>query len=423
MPEERSALLRYVLDSPWSDFYRRLYKDKLSELSTRPFGEDVWGHVPFLTRADITQTPLGNRVFVDPKDVYTIRSSSGTTGSTVLLTPRTGTRPTLRDYPNISVRGYLSFLNPHHVVEEGFRQDGLRIPVVAGDLASPEVSIGMAAALSVNVMKVYVHSLERLRPALEKTGLIHSLEAIEFFGERVSHPTFRHIRSLFPKATLIFTCGMSEAQGNFGYRTVAPQENVEGLWYESRTEYFLEILTEAGASAHPEPYTEGELIMTTLAPFTRAFPLIRYKTGDRVLVCASSAPGQFTFTTLGRDGGDRLKMLSGMIWRDEVERVLTRVLGEAFTGEYEFELDDTPSDNSWHERGIIRLPSDLYKTIHVEEVADTVAEELRVGPERSYADGVRLGLYGNLTMDALLPQARPGKRIHLYRTKDSHKKP
>lgn len=415
MKNDRAELLQFVLTSPWSDFYRTLYGTTVSP--DTPFSEDVWSSLPLLERRHLTETPLTKRTFVDPGAVTTIRPSSGTSGGAVVMSARSGMHPINKQYRDagITVTGYLAFVQPHHIIEMAFEQDGLLIPVIQGDLSDLRGTAALAAALPINAVRCYSYVISHLAPELIRAGLSEKIQSLMFLGERLSKAELMRIRALFPNATIFLNYGMSEAQGEIAVAVLSRDEEIPvHPVCTTLPGYFVELKTEHGITSTPKPGDEGELILTTLGSYAHASPALRYLSGDSVRIVSCEKPGVFSMIILGRTEGDRLKLLSGILWPEEVDRVLHEVLGERFDGDYELEV----VPENLKERGIVYLNPAVLDTVPA-GAADVIAENIRVSPERTYAQGVRDGLYGPLTLSSLPKEKRPGKRRRLYRRAES----
>lgn len=414
--EQRSSLLSRVLDSALSDFYRTRFAGIKIELPLKD--EAAWAHLPLLSRDDISNTPFWDRVYAPRENMSVIRPTSGTSTAGILLTPRQGNRAVARRFEDagVHITGALTFLNPHHLVEEGFRMDGVDIPVIGGDPLFPELSVRMAAQLPINLLLVYTYFIDRIISTLVSSGLAERISCIELIGERLSLPMQRRIRSVFPHAVCTIDYGASDTQGDFARGFLLPGHEGQEIEYESIPDYFLELLREDGTTtASPEEGEEGELVLTLLAPFGNAFPIIRYRIGDYVHVVRTIEPGHLVLSPLGRVESDKLKLSGGTLWPSEIERAILETFGPGFTGEYIFEVDDREEGGHIREGCTLFVPS-AYLPRDNAASAQTFAEVLRVTPVRSYADGMRSGFYAPLRIQELTEDLPAGKRKRMRRT-------
>jgi phenylacetate-CoA ligase len=94
-------------------------------------------------------------------------------------------------------------------------------------------------------------------------------------------------------------------------------------------DYFIpEIIDPESGKELPEG-KEGELVITTITK--EAFPLIRYRTGDRTYIKSSPCPCGRTFRRMGRVSGrlDDMIILNGQnMFPSQFEQILTEVIGK-----------------------------------------------------------------------------------------------
>jgi phenylacetate-CoA ligase len=100
----------------------------------------------------------------------------------------------------------------------------------------------------------------------------------------------------------------------------------EGFHF-SEDHFYPEIIDPASGAPAP-PGAEGELVITTLS--TYAFPLVRFKSGDRTSLVAAPCPCGRTLVRLGEISGrtDPIFSVGGIkVHPDQIARLLTEVLG------------------------------------------------------------------------------------------------
>lgn len=400
--EERSRVLEHVWRSELSTFYRAHHADAVRDLPLQ--SESDWVRVPLLSREDIAQAPFWDRLYVPRKDVNVVRPTSGTSGRGITLSPRANYLSTvLDDFTALGIRvtGGLFFMNPPHMFEAHL---SAAVPIVGGDPMHPEISAALAKRAGVNILVCYPHLVGKIEHALRSSGLAGDLLGVYPFGEYLSRTVREHFAKLFPNAFFINTYGASELYGEVAtVKFSAKDYEAEGYRLREPPDNFLELFGENGTTATPEIGQEGELIVTSLGPAAQAFPMIRYRTGDSVRVLSREGPGRFVFEVLGRAEMDKLKLNGGVLWPEEVDRVLSAVLGGSFAGRYLFELIVDTGESGMLQRGIIHLPEVVLPGRGAEtETAARIASMLHVTPSRTYADGIRDGLYGPLSFQKLV---------------------
>lgn len=104
-------------------------------------------------------------------------------------------------------------------------------------------------------------------------------------------------------------------------------EEKNGL-HISEDHFIPEIIDPESGKELPEG-KEGELVITTITK--EAFPLIRYRTGDRTMIQSSPCPCGRTFIRMGRVSGrlDDMIILNGQnMFPSQFEQILTEVIGK-----------------------------------------------------------------------------------------------
>ena len=415
MRKEVSDLLVSVMNSQWSDFYRRLYKQQHADIVAGNVSQSLWQKLPLLTREHITATQVTQRTFVAPHLLEAVRATNGTSGRSVLLIPRNG-GPSMRErFEGFSPRGILTFVNPAHLTEQGVHSvDGLHIPVIAGDPAAPAASIRVAAKVNVDAVTIYPYLLERLLDVFQEQQFATCIRILETFGEHLTRAQRQRYKQIFPNATLRAVFGAVEVSGSpallLSHAETEIFEGNQGYYFELRKEESGEI------SDSPNSGEEGELIVTTYAKSAEAFPVIRYRLGDFVRVIRSIEPGRFVFEVLGRIDSDKVKILSGIIWLHEVERALAVSLGSLFSGQYVCVVEIVPDATGVvRERVNVLLPAEVLRDVAQHKSAEWIASELRVSDTRTYAHGVQEGLYMPVTFGVLKDDGSIRKTRRLYR--------
>jgi phenylacetate-CoA ligase len=95
-------------------------------------------------------------------------------------------------------------------------------------------------------------------------------------------------------------------------------------------DHFLAEIIDPGAGTPLPPGKEGELVLTTLT--AKAYPLIRFRTGDLALITAEPCPCGRTFARLEMTGGraDQLVVIRGVkLHPDLIEGIMTRMAKNA----------------------------------------------------------------------------------------------
>ena len=386
------ALVTSVTAADGSPTYRRLYGMEGAGVKTID-SWDAWRSLPLLTKEYLQSIPLSERSFAPRHDLDAMYVSSGTTGKPPFFSVRTRIpgyeyRTALFRNP----RAFLSAVGPPYRQQYWLSTLEKPAPVVALDPKRMDASVKLAAAAGVDGMFVFVHHIPLLAELMREHGIAEQMRYVEVTGEMCSDAMYRYLRKMFPHAVLVASFGATEIEDT--PFAISGSDGEEALrTFTAKAGCFLELVdAETGTTLTPSTGVEGELLLTTYAEGGMAFPMIRYRIGDRVRV-TSVGNGTWSFTSLGRANVDFIKIPGGILHADEIERVLTSVdssLGERF----EAHVYEHASSHGPVSEVVLHIDAQGYDT---GILAARVAAELRIGPSFTYADGVKRGLYNKLS--------------------------
>jgi len=264
--EKLTTLMQEVCSSTHTSFY----KDRLPA-----FGSDSVSTIedlPFLERKDLTKTHPSDRCFVDEGKVDFVAYTSGTTGGEPLLTYLAEVDDYFVDPSwGLDVSRLLVVFPPLNKSFGGTfiqqcRQATKPLMPVFGDITNMATSAYLAASVGCDAVYATPSLALQLAPALKK---YYSTEAINFLaisGETIGESKLEILQALYPNAYIANLYASSEiGQFIMGPTRQMMLDGAQGF----------RILPEAVVAAE---LVDGELVITY--GLNRAFPLIRYKTGD-----------------------------------------------------------------------------------------------------------------------------------------------
>lgn len=289
LPKIRQVL-DSVLSSPHSDFYRKKYKDMGIEPSSINTYED-FQKIPFLTKDEILSADLESRIFV-PKDKITHYAfSSGTTNQNKVLI-----MPHVRPKKEVPETKYV--FDEDKLRKMGVKNFLILLPILTGAATmvrkTPKNYIVDTFGDTSNLRKTaliaegigtdsVVSTATILYFFIEELTKVHfdfsKIKWIWLLGEPCSSEKYELLKSTFPNAIFNFTYGAAESTSGLtirGYRCEYLKNDNTPI-YHTMPIFLFETADEDGnieIGANP-----GELIQTDLLT-NKAFPLIRYKTGD-----------------------------------------------------------------------------------------------------------------------------------------------
>ncbi len=386
-------------------FYRRLYGMKEGDAPLSINSWEEWKTLPLLTKSDLLNEPLSERSFLPIRDVDYLTSTSGTTGTLPLFSPRTQ----LLEYEfrtefyDAAGPVFSSKLVPHQQ-EQFLSARNLWPRVVVIDPRNPESSVRLARAAGVDAIFAFLSHIPLVAGHMVRESIAENIRFIEVAGETCSRAQFEYMHRTFPNAVIISTYGLSEVENSPVGIPCRPMTAGNPLpVYHAKDGVYLELLdTKTGTVLEPEAGVEGELVITAYRGEPAAFPTLRYKSGDTVRVVDEhcTAHGSWSFTVLGRSDIDFVKIPGGMLKVDEIGRTL-RALNDVVTDNFVLHLRNA-ADGA-RTRAILHV--EPHAAVDLAVLAGRIAIELRVSPTSSYADGVAQGLYEPLICQ-LLDKAR-----------------
>lgn len=396
LTKRKEEALRLVLENKYSAFYREHYATILPK-------PHHWHDIPFLTREAIMRVPLAKRTFIPADAVDSIGMTSGTSGRGLLLIPRDreAPRPTFDTARFLGKEKTIMWFNPFGYVFRTHLEPTQQL--IAGDRAHLEESARLCGAWSVEGLIGAPSILIAFAPYLTKHTEVHTIRRICISTERCSTSQLKELQRLYPGATLAVAYSSVEA----GYVACSPLHPINNhpLALITSPEFFAECID--GAGKEVEPGGEGELVLTSFA--RKAFPLIRYRTGDKIFLLGQIEEN-LLFEVRGRMSEEGVRIPGGEILLIELERALATL--PAHISDYEATLTEigTPS------RILLSITLFVSETPResVGGLAMQLSRELRVNGQRTYEDGVVHGIYAPLLCTAESYRIEHGrKRRHL----------
>lgn len=410
-------LVAECTDSRGPSMYRTLYKVGNEAPSLQIHDWDAWRALPLISKEHLTDTPLANRFFSTPADVEDIRTSSGTSGKTPPFVPRAiphGLEYRL-NYHSFE-KPILAFKVPcmphwHEALQISL---GYSPRVIAFDPKHASASIQLARIAGVDAISTFAFHMPLIGELMLRESMTEQIRFIEMCGESCTKSLFEFLRKTFPNAVLIPQFGAAEVEdkpAGIPCRAITGEEPLSV--YHIKASQFHEIIDPDSLQILPyEPGVEGELVLTSFSALPRSTPLIRYRTGDiiRVLPSRCIEHDDLLFTLIGRVSMDFVKIPGGMLRADETERVL-RTLSETVTDRFELHRFLRPGALGPIVEVVLYVePRGPLESRDLSHIATAIAKNLRVGPSKTYAEGVSEGIYLPLTCRVFTDSKTPIKR-------------
>ncbi|MBI2108561.1 MAG: phenylacetate--CoA ligase family protein [Parcubacteria group bacterium] len=407
--KEALAVLNGVLESNYSNFYRKKYKHCTKF--------DDWVSIPFLTRSEMQRTSFFDRLFIPLGDMDMVRPTSGTSGRGILLMPKWGKKPQSYKPPlhvkyikQKSLNRAVTFSGAHSYYANDVR-NRLGIDYLYLDPGDMQTSARLFNLYKPEIIYGFPYAIASLVSSLSEKSLAQKVQAIIFFGERCSDTQWRFIQKYFANAVIFSEYASIETQATIAGPCTEIVRKKEKYVHPLPDYVFFEIIDSSGETLTKEG-ASGELVITTISPVV--FPLIRYRTGDSATIIYSSCPCSIKTPVISIDGRieiDRLRIPGGELNLAEIERVVSQcqeyVTGGDFLVQY-IEIKDRYG--VLKPKVTIELSWNKKKKADSTVLAKIFAQTLRVAPQYTYADGVREGKYEPLTIQFLPQDTNMGKR-------------
>lgn len=321
-------VLKFVLENPYSDFYRNKYKG-LGIKEIRSY-ED-FRKIPFLTKDEFRDLPLEKRTFVPEEQIAYYSFSGGTTNQG---------KPTIiphipfsfEDYAKRSfnedeissfgVTNIITLLVPVSMIMlKIFSLPKKRLVVIPGDINNLKLTARISREIKIQGIITLPTRLYFFIRCLKEIGFdLNEIKWVRLTGEYCSQQRLDYFRSELPNAFIDFKYGVSEIGGNKGNRCDhLSKTQIPSVFHPVTSELF-EVIDEKNKSL---PLGEtGQLCYSETK--IKAFPLLRYKVGDlaslvrRTCICGN----EYDLVVHGRIGSDVIEFNGATISVQSVENAL-----------------------------------------------------------------------------------------------------
>ncbi|HEX8993839.1 MAG TPA: AMP-binding protein [Candidatus Paceibacterota bacterium] len=315
-----------IWDSTFSDFYRATY-EKAGFTKEQVTDPEFFTKLPFLTRADLEQTSPLDRLYTEEGDIDFIAYTSGTTSGKPVITFHT-LLPHYKYDPTLGVDVH-RILVTYPPFNKNFGPMFIRMckeasrPVfpISADYQNLANSAIIARDTKADALYATPTLAALLAPHLREHYSAEAIKLIVLCSETLTDARRNELERAYPNAVIANTYGSSEIGRHIFYP--CPDMLAAGR------PHFHPIFEDIAVIE----LIDHELVITYLAD--KAFPLIRYRTGDyfeEAPACTCGRPGP-TLAWRGRDNVDRVRANGVEIFLDDVEKVfvpLVPLIGDAY---------------------------------------------------------------------------------------------
>lgn len=373
--------LERVRTSPYSDFYRK----KLPLTQTLE-------ELPFLTREELVETAPDKRLYVAKDDVAFVGFTSGTTSGKPLVSyfssvdhyffePSLGLpveRP-LITYPPLNKNFSASFV-------QQCRQAKKKVTPVMADYQNLPNSAVIARETHIDAVYATPTIAEKLGELLAIYYDTRHIRLLALSSETLTQTKRDSLQRIYPNAAIANLYASSEIGQFILYPCARMLERRESSFHFLQDSLLaLELI-------------EGELIVSYA--LNRAFPLIRYRTGDHFEIvsescdCGRSGP---TLRWSGREQVDKIRLHGFEIRREDTDALFASLNGLPGR-DYQIHLYTDVDQKKV--RIVVELKVETSSITHPQHVSDMVRNELLRGwmlaPGITAAHAIEKGVVSDL---------------------------
>lgn len=315
---ELQNLLKFVWDSPYSDFYRKKYESAGfgSQSILKP---ENFKNIPYLTRQELETTPALKRLFINREDVQFIAYTSGTSSQNPLITYFSevenyffdpalaiGVKKLLITYPPLNK-------NFGHTFIQQCRQSPTKPLPIFADFQNLANSAIIAAKTEIDAIYATPTIAAMLAEFLQKYYDIAKIKLLALSSETLTPARREQLKNLYPEAKIANLYASSE----IGQFVLYPCPEI----INSGKDLF-HVLTPPVLEAE---IIGGEMVITYGA--NKAMPLIRYRTGDFFEIekekCACGKSPVLKWS--GRKDVDKIRAGGAEIKTEDVETAFQKI--------------------------------------------------------------------------------------------------
>ncbi|MBI2122324.1 MAG: AMP-binding protein [Candidatus Sungbacteria bacterium] len=404
-------ILKFSLENPYSDFYRRKYAPlKLKHINEDNIG-NIFVSLPLLTKDDLLASPPFDRIFTKIHSPYVISSTSGTTGKgpvIIFINTPSETAEGQLTWGKINAQCGL-FLFPPGVQWQLLTTMIRAFPVYIGNPYQMKETAEIASRIKIDTIATTPTALQHFLIFLEPAYDISKIKHILFRGEPLSKAQQTFFRNKFPNAIFNLLYGMREA-GQIGVQCDVLSMREEPIYHLRSDKFFIEILPAENEEA-------GELVLTHL----RKDPtlLIRYRTGDlgwflrdEKCSCELNFP---LFKLFGRNRRETIHA-GGVVFEAETFNVILKDFLENIQNNFEAHFYQRLIQDKIQYDIVVRvIPKGSVNEMLKIRLEESLNNRLRISNRFSFSELIRQDLFSPIKVEFADPDTQIYKMPLLYK--------
>lgn len=398
--------IKKVLDFAWDNSYSSFYKDKYKKAGLDSANDitsiEDFKKLPYLTKEDIVNSDPFDRFFLPWSKFSSVVVSSGTTGgsgSLSIILAQEGEmgfykrviKDVKKEGKELKYKSCMRLLPPllgARALTESYRlmdKIGKTSINVLGDINNLPLSAKLAAKLKIDFLSCSPTVLYFFLPYLKREYDLNKIKKITLLGEYCSKQKALLFKALFKNTIFSYNYGISESQGDSFGLFCKELDSLATNYFHLSPSYYFEIISKS---------REGELVVTSLQK--KAFPLIRFKTGDIVKLedysCKCGAKQRLKI--LGRVKFDVFRIHGAMVYRELVEKAIIpfqNYLGSPLWQIHIFEK--IKKDKIYPQFKLQLILKDKYKENIKNMLSEEISKNFYLSPSKTLADLVKEKLF------------------------------
>lgn len=385
--------LSRVWDSPLSDFYRQKYQTAgLTEKNA--LNPDAFTSLPFLTRKELEETSPLKRLYTPESEIGFVAYTSGTTGSKPIISfhkllDHYKYDPTL----GVDVHRILVTYPPFNknfgpMFVQMCQESPASVFPISADYQNLANSALIARETEPDALYATPTIAVLLAPHLKEYYSTEAIKLIVLCSETLTEARREELSALYPKAIIANTYGSSEIGRHIFFPCASMLAEKKSHFHTIHEDIAVTELI------------DNELVITCFK--NKAFPLIRYRTGDyftELPPCTCGLPGP-TLAWYGRENVDRLRVNGIEIFLEDVEQSflpLVPLIGS------QYQLHFYPRDDKR-----VRVTVEVEKTPlsatstfenHLRPQIISAVKNLRIGTDATLALAIEKNLFTEPTVE------------------------
>jgi phenylacetate-CoA ligase len=414
-------LFKFALDNERSDFYKRKYKDlDFDPRAIKSYEEFL--RIPFLTKDEILAVPLAERSFVPQDEITHYSFSSGTTNaSKITVLPHKFFKPELVPEYNhfdeerlekLGVKNFLVLRTPMSpIFTLLFSVPKTKTVAIPGDCEKLKLTAMVAAETGIQGIVTTPTLLDLLEKELTAQKFDkNQIKWIWLAGEFLTTQKYNFFREKFPKAKIEMKYGATENLSGLTPRGYQCDDNeFTPHLYHIYPAFMLETVDESGNVT--EDF--GEILQTDLFP--KAFPLIRYKTGDigKVFKEDCQCGNQLFLELGGRENFDFLRFEGVILYSELIDKALEKV-SKYLKPDFEMHVYEERQGEKFFSKLTLKvIPKIKLKPEALKEITKVISDNLYLSSGKNLAYFVELKKFLPLEIELVKGLETKGKKRNI----------